>query len=158
MARRIVVRCQSHSIPGTPVQRKDAMANLICQHEWNRNSNQDDFFTCLGRYDAENVKCYFLLDSGSVGSHTPDVTLYKWDGKRFEPKQVYPAVARYLEHIPFGGEGTGQGLSDEEYLSKYGRKEFEGMVLQRSEQEQRRRVAGDCTAKVETLQQDVETL
>lgn len=83
MAKRIVVKCQSQSIPGSPVRRDITMANLMCKHEWNRDfDSKQDYFTSLGQYDADHSKCYFLLDNGMEDGQLPELTLYKWDGNK----------------------------------------------------------------------------
>ncbi|KAK0749630.1 hypothetical protein B0T18DRAFT_111143 [Schizothecium vesticola] len=132
MATRIVVKCRSHLIPGDPVRRRETMANLICQHEWSRNSNDDDLLTSHGRYDVPDEKIYILLDNGPIGSPNPDIKVYHWDGKVFKARVVYPSLVGYLRNYPFGQKETQVGLSDEEYLAKYGPKAYESLVTQRN--------------------------
>ncbi|KAG7132670.1 hypothetical protein HYQ45_009034 [Verticillium longisporum] len=74
------------------------MASLICQHEWGRDfDDKQDYFTSLGLYDADNVKCYFLLDNGVVGEgEAPEVRVYRWDGTKLASKAVYQALFNTL--------------------------------------------------------------
>ncbi|KAG7112472.1 hypothetical protein HYQ46_008858 [Verticillium longisporum] len=140
MAKRIVVKCQSQLIPGKPVERRKTMASLICQHEWGRDfDDKQDYFTSLGLYDADNVKCYFLLDNGVVGEgEAPEVSVYRWDGTKLASKVVYQALVQYLEHIPFGRKSATASLSDAEYLALYGQDQFDRLISQRNEQQERR--------------------
>ncbi|RNJ59270.1 hypothetical protein D7B24_003026 [Verticillium nonalfalfae] len=141
MAKRIVVKCQSQLIPGKPAERKNTMASLICKHEWGRDfDDKQDYFTSLGLYDADNVKCYFLLDNGVVvEGEAPEVRVYSWHGTTLAPKVVYQALVQYLEHIPFGRKSATASLSDDEYLALYGQVELDRLISQRNEQQQRRR-------------------
>lgn len=83
VATRIVVKSQSQLIPGEPIERRQIMANLICNHEWNRDfDNNQDHFTSLGLYDADDTKCYFLLDNGVGEGQAPELRVYRWDGNR----------------------------------------------------------------------------
>ncbi|CRK11396.1 hypothetical protein BN1723_000899 [Verticillium longisporum] len=140
MAKRIVMKCQSQLIPAEPAGRRNTMANLICKHEWDRDfDDNQDYFTSLGLFDGDNIKCYFLLDNGVSQGQAPEVRVYRWDGNRLDPKTVYPALVNYLKHIPFGRQPATAGLSDEEYLASYGQLEFDRLVAQRTEQRERRR-------------------
>ncbi|CRK29316.1 hypothetical protein HYQ46_011648 [Verticillium longisporum] len=147
MAQRIVVKCQSQLIPGKPAERRKTMAGLICRHEWDRDfDDNQDFFNSLGLYEADNAKCYFLLDNGASEGKAPEVRVYRWDGNKLDPKTVYPALVQYLEHIPFGRQPETAGLTDDEYLALYGQVELDQLISQRKEQEERRRRSTGKTA------------
>lgn len=57
------------------------MADLICRHEWGRNFDQSqDNYTSSGMYQANNTKCYFVLDNGVQEDQAPTFKVYRWDG------------------------------------------------------------------------------
>jgi hypothetical protein len=57
------------------------MANLICRNEWggDYDPNKDDYRSS-GLYEADNTKCYFLLDNGVLEGQVSEFRVYRWDG------------------------------------------------------------------------------
>jgi hypothetical protein len=71
----------SSLIPGEPKDRRTTMADLVCRHEWGWDFDQSqDNYTSSGMYEANNTKCYFVLDNGVREDQTPTFKVYRWDG------------------------------------------------------------------------------
>lgn len=81
MGTRIVVKCRSQQIPGDSKLRLETMANLVCQHVWQRDfDDTQDRIRSSGQYDCEGVRCFFLVDNGPPESLDISMSMYKWDG------------------------------------------------------------------------------
>ncbi|POR30993.1 Uncharacterized protein TPAR_08807 [Tolypocladium paradoxum] len=83
MATRIHVKCISETIPGNPADRRMEMANIICQHNLNRDFDASrDCLRSVGQYAVDGVRCQFLVDIGPRGAKSPTILSYKWNGER----------------------------------------------------------------------------
>ncbi len=64
---RIVVRCISHKIPGPPKQRLKTMADIVCEHHWQRKLDKEvETIRVWGYPEIDGEKVRFLLDSGTL--------------------------------------------------------------------------------------------
>lgn len=84
---RILVRCLSHKIPGPRSERTGTMANIICQHQFQRNMDSGkDTINVMGLQDIDGKKVRFLLQSGNLPTTTAldDVPIlaFKWTGEK----------------------------------------------------------------------------
>lgn len=84
---RIVVRCLSHKIPGPRANRTATMANIICQHYFQRDTDpHKDQIKSLGLQDIDGKKVRFLLESGTLaaGATLDDMAIlaFKWTGEK----------------------------------------------------------------------------
>ncbi|KAI0482586.1 hypothetical protein GGR56DRAFT_196655 [Xylariaceae sp. FL0804] len=114
------------------------MANLICQKEWGRDLDQDkDKLTSSGLYDADGIKCYFVLDNGVRDGEAPYFKMYRWDGRSLNLRNPHAAVINYVEMMMEKKAGA-SSFTDAQYLDKFGREEFDQMISQREEQRARR--------------------
>lgn len=83
---RVVVHCLSHKIPGPRSKRTATLANIICQHQFQRNMDPGkDKIKVIGLQDIDGKKVRFLLESGILpATATLDdlpILAFKWTGE-----------------------------------------------------------------------------
>ncbi|KAH8763818.1 hypothetical protein F5883DRAFT_676636 [Diaporthe sp. PMI_573] len=106
MGTRILVQCYSQAIPGEPNQRSDTMANIICQHKWQRDFDKgQDRLRSTGQYAYDNLRCIFI--------------------------PVSPIVKSHLQHHPFNPANVLPGYTDEEYREVFGEDKYKLLVMGR---------------------------
>ncbi|OAA60962.1 hypothetical protein SPI_04986 [Niveomyces insectorum RCEF 264] len=137
MAKRILVQCRSHDIPGEPDERRTTMANIVCEHTWNRPFDKDqDRVQSSGQYRYDQNRVYFLIDNGPLDSRDVSTSVYRWNGKELLAMPLNPVIAGYLQTYPFDGKRNtaSKGYSDEEYRLKFGEERFQELILERIRQ------------------------
>ncbi|SPQ26353.1 dcabddb8-0bfd-406f-8eba-432be23c9e89 [Thermothielavioides terrestris] len=100
---RVVVRCISHQIPGPRKKRKATMANIICQHCFGRDHDQNlDTINIAGLEDIDGKKLWVLLDSGPPSASVSSKILsFRWTGKQLQSRPVDARTKERLSQVPF---------------------------------------------------------
>lgn len=111
MATRLIIQCFPQTIPGKPSQWADIMADIICQHKWQRDFDKSqDRLRSTGQYAYDNLRCIFVLDNGPPDSEDISVSMYTWDGGKLAEMPVSPIVKSHLRHYPFNPANASPGL------------------------------------------------
>lgn len=84
---RIVVHCLSQKIPGRRSKRTATIADIISQHQFQRDMYPgQDSINVLGLQDIDGKKVGFLFESGSLpaGAALGDLPIlaFKWTGEK----------------------------------------------------------------------------